>query len=148
MYSCDYLFFLIFIYLIANTYMASSESPVSHPSLKYTIHIIVMPQHLQGLCNTCKSCHYTVWTGEVRPNYMPAGQLEVKRRRGELRACVCVAEENVRNDKRPATGTGRQKLFTEVKRQVGGILAIPRIALPSGHRNRLCEMTDTKFVRR
>ncbi len=41
---------------------------------------------------------------------------------------VYAAEENVRNDKRTATGTGRQKLFTEVKRQVGGILAIPRIA--------------------
>lgn len=42
---------------------------------------------------------------------------------------VYVTEENARNDKRPATGTGRQKPFTEVKRQVGGFLAIPRIAV-------------------
>lgn len=42
---------------------------------------------------------------------------------------VYVTEENVRNDKRPATGTGRQKLFTEIKRQVGGILTILHIAL-------------------
>lgn len=42
---------------------------------------------------------------------------------------VYVIEENVRNYKRPTTGTGRQKLFTEVKRQVGGFLVIQQIAL-------------------
>lgn len=52
------------------------------------------------------------------------------------------------NDKRPATGAGQQPLVVTaaVKRQVGRILAIPRIAERQTSRARVREMKDAASV--
>lgn len=106
-----------------------------------------MRQQLQGAGNACKSCNYTAQTGEVRPNYTPVGHLEVTRRQVEPAACLRNTPENVRNDKRAGDRNGSTEAFsTGVKRQrqVGGNLAIPRMA-SVGSRGCLKWQTQTFF---
>lgn len=99
--------------------MSLAESSVCHPSPKYTIHIILMRQQLQGTGNACKSCNYTAPTGEVRPNYTPVGHLEVTRRQVEPAACLRNTPENVRNDKRAGNRNGSTEAFSQRLRGSG-----------------------------
>lgn len=93
------------------------------------------PQHSQGLCHTCKLCHYAALNRRCKGLITRLwGSLRWRGAKVSSKS-VYVTEENVRNDRRPATGTRWQKLFTEVKRQVGVILVILCIAV--------CQVTGT-----
>lgn len=123
--------------------MAFAESWISHPSQKYTTHIVVMPQHSQGLCHTCKLCHYAALNRRCKGLITRLwGSLRWRGAKVSSKS-VYVTEENVRNDRRPATGTRWQKLFTDVKRQVGGILVILCIAVRQVTKHGLCKIPYT-----